>query len=768
MKEYNDVPFGSNSPTALFRRGEKAVILIWTIFVVTSLPVHLFLNGVTGYSIQAFPVSGRVLSAQHGEPQLSQTELSWESLLITDCANYLANAENWVTEFKNMTIVVREDSEIPKYQAFVNSWNSATAETEGPPSADEIDSCYMDPLTPTCSVTVRWFPLVVTTIAMIIKSVAAFYAIRRCDHFKYRLYNSLGDFIAVATRHREELSVPGECLANKGEWQRRGMTALKGGTGGIPIRASFKRKMWIRYLGFLDWLVWIFWVASVATIWYFVDKSLDAVRNGFRDENGKEITNIFTLFDIAGFGKVSLAFLISNTGGLPALDGAEAVGLPLQVALANCPQLWLSVGYLLWNNQLTRIWGEHEWRSYSGRRKLPRVSYGAKVPGVRNTRWLQLPYVMSIMLMIVSTTMHWIVSQTMFVVEVENLSGLPVRNNTPAPDAIIFAICYSPTAIFVIAIMALAAVLGVTIYYLIPFQTWMPFMAGSARVVFASCCALPKDLPVDGIMWGDVSDEWGRLAGFGENAKGIQGGEIYPERFKRPNQPVSKDTATDRPTTARTTKSYASMGGDSYFDRPFSDRQTPQDSYQRGRSYQPTEQETLRYPENAIYSRPSSVSPSPSYRSKNDDLEPLNIPLVYPSSRNRQQSPSSSTYASTVASPTAHRPLTDFGRAPSYSSRATSSPVTRRPPGRIELGAGYGADAPSFRNRFTVQSTDTSPEHERSVFESPMAIEEESDRGPKWKGWGVNPDDGHESDSDVSVKETIPRPQWKGWGVNPE
>jgi len=757
MKQYNDVPFGTNSPTALFRRGEKTVILIWTVLVVTSLPIHLFLNGVTGYSIQAFPVSGNVLSAQNGSPPppLTVTDGNWTTVQVTDCANYLANAENWVTEFKNMTIVVRLDSEVPKYQAFINSWNSETAETDGPPSPDEIDSCYMDPITPTCSVTVRWFPLVVTTIAMIIKSVTSFLAIRKSDHFKYRLYNSLGDFIAVATRHREELSVPGECLANKGEWKRQGMTALKGGTGGIPIRASFARKMWIGYLGLLDWLVWIFWVASVAMIWYFVGTSLDTVRNGFRDENGQEITNIFTLFGIAGFGKVSLAFIISD----------EAAGLPLQVALANCPQLWLSVGYLLWNNQLTRIWGEHEWRSYAGRRKLPRVSYGGKVPGVRNTRWLQLPYVMTIMLMIVSTTMHWIVSQTMFVVEVENLSGLPVQNNTPAPKAIIFDICYSPTAIFVIAVMGLAAVLGITIYYVLPFRSWMPFMAGSARVVFASCCALPKDLPVDGIMWGDVSDEWGRLAGFGENAKGIQGGEIYPERFKRPTLPATKDTATDRPTTARTTRSYASQGGDSYFDRPYSNRQTSQESYQRGRSYRPTDLETLRYPEDAIYSRPSSVSPSPSYRSTNEDLEPLNIPATY-SSRDRRPSPSRSTYASTIDSPTAHRPLTDFNRPPS--SRASSSPVTRRPPGHIELGAGYSSDPASFRNRFSVQSTDTSPGWERSVFESPMAIEEESEREPEWKGWGVNPDDGHESDSDRSVKERAPKPRWKGWGINPE
>src|SRR5208282_6866393 len=117
------------------------------------------------------------------------------------------------------------------------------------------------------------------------------------------------------------------------------------------------------------------------------------------------------------------------------------------------------------------------------------------------------------------------------------------------------------------AVMAMSLILGITIYYVIPFRAWMPFMAGSARVVFASCCALPKDLPADGIMWGDVSDEWGRLAGFAENAKGIHAGEIYPERFKRTTPHPSKDSTSDRPQTAQT---YASTARDSYFESPVS------------------------------------------------------------------------------------------------------------------------------------------------------------------------------------------------------
>ena len=748
MKEYHDVPFGSNSPTALLRRGQKSVILIWTVLVVTSLPVHLFLNGITGYSIEAFPVSGRVVSDQNTTFTPLPSEKNFTDILITDCANYLARAENWVTEFKNITIVVREDDKVPKYQEFIDSWNSGSGETRGPPSPNELDKCYMVRTTPICSVTIRWFPLVVTTIAMLIKTFTAFLAIRKSDHFKYRLYNSLGDFIAVATRHREELSVPGECLANKGEWKRQGMRALKGGISGIPLRAVYARRVWIRYLGILDWIVWIFWVGSIACIWVLVNKSLVTLRNNFRDEYSNEITNIFTLFSIAGFGRVSLAFVVSNSGGQTAFEGEKAVGLPLQIALANSPQLWLSVGYLLWNNQITRIWGEHEWRSFAGRRKPPRVSYGTSERGLRNTRWLQLPYMLSALLMVISTTMHWIVSQALFVVEVENQSGLPVVNGQSAPDAIIFAICYSPTAIFVLAIMAMSLILGITIYYIIPFRSWMPFMAGSARVVFASCCALPKDLPVDGVMWGDVSDEWGRLAGFGENAKGIQAGEIYPERFKRTAPYPSKNSASDSPQTART---YASTAGDSYFERPVSSYTLSQEGY-----FTASPEETLRYPETAsnVYSRPNDQ-----YQ-RREELEPLRIPPT------RLRGSTSSTIAST-------QPFRQSSFSPDYartlSQSTRRSPQTRRPREEDELGAGYGSDAPGFRNRFSLDPST------RSINESPLlerALYETNDDVPtrekEWKGWGVNPDShAHGGDMSDSENSTMEQHEWKGWGVNP-
>ena len=771
MKTYGDVPFGCNSPTALFRRGQSSVIIIWMIFVVTSLPIHLFLNGITGYSIQAYPVSGQVLSFQDPSYSLLINEtLQYAHLWapaqinITDCATYLADAENWVTEFSNITIVVQQDSEVPKYQNFINLWNSASGETEGPPTPDELHTCYLQQSHPICSVTVRWFPLVVATIAMLIKTITAFLALRNSHHFKYRLYNSLGDFIAVATRHREELSVPEECLANKGEYKKQKLRSLRGGSGGIPKRAEYARHFWIQYLDVWDYLIWLFWVGSIVIISIFLNKSLDVVKNDFRGEDSETITNIFDLFAIAGFGKVSLSFIISNSGGQTAVQGGGAVGLPLQIALANAPQLWLSICYLLWNNQITRIWGEHEWRSYSGRRKPPRVSYGTNVPGLRNTRWLQLPYGLSLVIMIISTTMHWIVSQTLFVIEVENQSGLPVQNGVPSPDAIIFTICYSPTAIFVIAVLAGIVILGMTMYYITPFRSWMPFMGGSARVVFASCTALPKDLPEDGIMWGDVSDEWGRLAGFAENARGLQAREIYPMRYRKP----TTETTAKPPFAARTHTMSSQRSKVSYDAETYSNVSRASSIYPPSYKAMPRLGE-LRYPEPSSPTYPERKTS----RSTSFSTEPSG--LVYPDMYDASPV-AGADHIGKTRSPTArtiptisegNRETLNVATSPTdlepvavRVGRVYQSPQTSRPTRNNGMGAGYG----EYTGSRSDLSSDLEPinTEEQLMYTSPQPLEDDSDEEPEWKGWGVNPVENGNDDHSEMGKEDEER--WRGWG----
>ena len=53
-------------------------------------------------------------------------------------------------------------------------------------------------------------------------------------------------------------------------------------------------------------------------------------------------------------------------------------------------------------------------------------------------------------------------------------------------------------------------------------------MAGSLKIVFESCQRLPERMPTGGVMWGDISTDTKRLAGFGPLADLIVPGAYYP------------------------------------------------------------------------------------------------------------------------------------------------------------------------------------------------------------------------------------------------
>lgn len=127
---------------------------------------------------------------------------------------------------------------------------------------------------------------------------------------------------------------------------------------------------------------------------------------------------------------------------------------------------------------------------------------------------------MTVGLMSISIFLHWFVSQTLFVVEIY-FSDEHVAS--------VFHMHYSPLAIIAVGTASTVLVLGLTLYYFIPVTTWMPLMAGSAKVVFNSCSRLAgPELPRSGIGWGDISFRKKRLAGFGQVVGRMVEGVRYP------------------------------------------------------------------------------------------------------------------------------------------------------------------------------------------------------------------------------------------------
>lgn len=84
------------------------------------------------------------------------------------------------------------------------------------------------------------------------------------------------------------------------------------------------------------------------------------------------------------------------------------------------PQLLLSICYFTINRICTSIAGADEWNRLATGRKSLRVTqpYGRQ----RSTYFLQLPYKWSIPLTVISGTLHWLVSQTFFLVRLDPIN----------------------------------------------------------------------------------------------------------------------------------------------------------------------------------------------------------------------------------------------------------------------------------------------------------------------------------------------------------
>ena len=98
--------------------------------------------------------------------------------------------------------------------------------------------------------------------------------------------------------------------------------------------------------------------------------------------------------------------------------------------LANLPQLILSICYLAYNGLLTRIFSEFEWAGYSQVYKSLRVTQrkGEQLSTYR----LQLPLHWSIPLLVISTVLHWLFSNCLYIIIYEGeWRAVHKRNTAP-------------------------------------------------------------------------------------------------------------------------------------------------------------------------------------------------------------------------------------------------------------------------------------------------------------------------------------------------
>ncbi|KAJ5780256.1 hypothetical protein N7457_005416 [Penicillium paradoxum] len=152
------------------------------------------------------------------------------------------------------------------------------------------------------------------------------------------------------------------------------------------------------------------------------------------------------------------------------------------VIIANAPQLIFSFIYFAFNSVLTAMTLAAEWSTYAIRHKGLRVSNNRQ-RSQQSKKFLSIPYRYSAPLLVFSGVLHWLISQSIFMVGIEAFDADMVRD----PGRDLTTCGFSPLAMMISIIVG-----GVMFFYLVGlgfrrFKSAMP-VAGSCSLAIAAAC----------------------------------------------------------------------------------------------------------------------------------------------------------------------------------------------------------------------------------------------------------------------------------------
>ena len=214
----------------------------------------------------------------------------------------------------------------------------------------------------------------------------------------------------------------------------------------------------------------------------------------------------YIIKDLNGF--LSFGFSSTNKSELiTRADQSVNFGIVAGTLLANTPQIILSYIYTAYNALITSMLSHSELLSYSTKRRGLRVTQPTHMQ--RSSYYLSLPYRFSIPLIAASTILHWLVSESFFLVRVIAYA----QDGTEDPEELISAVGFSSYAIVVslavMAFMLLAVlILGLSMRY----PRTMPLAATCSASIAAICqpvhgTEFEVDLAKLPLSWGTVDQE---------------------------------------------------------------------------------------------------------------------------------------------------------------------------------------------------------------------------------------------------------------------
>ena len=301
---------------------------------------------------------------------------------------------------------------------------------------------------------------------------------------------------------RRDTSTKGRCLVSKEEYETTFRTSKEWkprmpGTGDVWTGG---RTRWGKSIRWYYW--WIFMLPASTAI---IMAGALYGPNGF----GDGVTQTWPIIGNLGIGKPQTNFDLTI---------GSSVGLLTAVLTANSPQLIITYLYLFLNNLMTCMLTMAEWCAYaSPPTKGLRVSSPQKDTEQRSTYFIQVPLHYGLPAMASIATLHWLVSQMVFMarIDVYDIHGNLIPTNMELDSTgSITTVYFSPLAMIIAVPLASVLVLlliGFAIFARYPSN--VPLAACCSASLSAACQPVEgesfgQELPLKRLNWGVV--DYGR------------------------------------------------------------------------------------------------------------------------------------------------------------------------------------------------------------------------------------------------------------------
>ncbi|KAI9884895.1 MAG: hypothetical protein M1823_003302 [Watsoniomyces obsoletus] len=286
---------------------------------------------------------------------------------------------------------------------------------------------------------------------------------------------TLGDAISSFLQEPDPVT-RGYCMASKNQLER-GIRI----EGGKPQRWDARRRFWGATISWQRWLIFL----SLCTIALVTASIL--LNMGLGRAPAKWWKE--------GFGDINPDMLV----GIYVNDAV------VNTIIANSPQLIFSILYLLHNAIVTAQLVGQEWSSFSrpssrlsrlsrrlGRPSSPprRIPLRVTVAQGRQTStyYLGIPYIYGLPFMIFSILLHWLISRSIFLVNVKFFDYLQREDSRKSINRCGFSV----PAIFVSIILSALLVVAIILLGLRRYPKGIP-LAGTCSLVISAACHVPEE-----------------------------------------------------------------------------------------------------------------------------------------------------------------------------------------------------------------------------------------------------------------------------------